>query len=173
MNINREDWKQIKLGDVAIEYSKRINDPSKSEFDRFVGSSNIEQWDFRINNWENTSSVTSAMKLFKKGDYLLVRRSLYASDFRERAPRASFSGVCSGDILSIKENPIWRSFEVIAIPKSRVSAKLVKDYCTETTPDAELKILEEQKLINQQQKHFGWHGRPTKKNRRDIDKMKG
>ncbi len=81
--------------------------------------------------------------------------------------------VCSGDILSIKENPIWRSFEVIAIPKSRVSAKLVKDYCTETTPDAELKILEEQKLINQQQKHFGWHGRPTKKNRRDIDKMKG
>ncbi|MEP1304464.1 MAG: restriction endonuclease subunit S [Balneola sp.] len=45
------------------------------------------------------------MKLFEPNDYLLVRRSLYASDFRERAPRATFGGVCSGDILTIKENP--------------------------------------------------------------------
>jgi len=43
------------------------------------------------------------MKLFEAKDYLLVRRSLYASDFRERAPRAHFGGVCSGDILTIRE----------------------------------------------------------------------
>ncbi len=105
LNIDRTNWKKVKLGDVAFEYSKRINNPSDSEFDRFVGSSNIEQWDFRVKSWENTSSVTSAMKLFEPDDYLLVRRSLYASDFRERAPRAHFYGVCSGDILTIKENP--------------------------------------------------------------------
>jgi len=103
--IDRSNWKKVRLGDVATEYSKRINNPSKSEFDRFVGSSNIGQWDFRIQSWESTDSVTSAMKLFEPNDYLLVRRSLYASDFRERAPRATFSGVCSGDILTIKENP--------------------------------------------------------------------
>lgn len=104
LNIDKTTWKKVKLGDVAIEYSKRINNPSDSEFDRFIGSSNIKQWDFRIKSWESTSSVTSAMKLFEPNDYLLVRRSLYASDFRERAPRASFHGVCSGDILTIKEN---------------------------------------------------------------------
>ena len=49
--------------------------------------------------------VTSAQKEFKSGDYLLVRRSLYGSDFRERAPRADFSGCCSADILTIRENP--------------------------------------------------------------------
>lgn len=103
--IDKSNWKKVRLGDVATEYSKRINNPSKSEFDRFVGSSNIGQWDFRIQSWESTDSVTSAMKLFEPNDYLLVRRSLYASDFRERAPRANFSGVCSGDILTIKENP--------------------------------------------------------------------
>jgi hypothetical protein len=43
------------------------------------------------------------MKLFQRGDYLFVRRSLYASDFRERAARATFEGVCSGDILTIRE----------------------------------------------------------------------
>lgn len=33
----------------------------------------------------------------------MVRRSLYGSDFRERAPRADFDGVCSADILTIRE----------------------------------------------------------------------
>jgi type I restriction enzyme, S subunit len=105
LKIDRTNWKKVKLGDVAFEYSKRITNPSESEFDRFVGSSNIDQWDFRVKSWEATDSVTSAMKLFEPNDYLLVRRSLYASDFRERAPRAHFHGVCSGDILTIKENP--------------------------------------------------------------------
>jgi len=104
INLDKSKWQKVTLGDVATEYSKRINNPSKSKFNRFVGSSNIGQWDFRITNWETTESVTSAMKEFERNDYLLVRRSLYASDFRERAPRADFSGVCSGDILTIREN---------------------------------------------------------------------
>lgn len=105
IKVDKSNWKKVKLGDVAFEYSNRINNPSESEYNRFVGSSNIGQWDFRIKSWESTKSVTSAMKLFEPNDYLLVRRSLYASDFRERAPRADFHGVCSGDILTIKENP--------------------------------------------------------------------
>lgn len=105
INIDRSQWKNVRLGDVAYEYSERINDPSSSIHDKFVGSSNIGRWDFRITSFESTNSVTSAMKLFRENDYLLVRRSLYASDFRERAPRAQFSGVCSGDILTIRENP--------------------------------------------------------------------
>jgi type I restriction enzyme S subunit len=104
LKIDKSSWKKVKLGDVAFEYTKRINDPSKSGLERFVGSSNIGQWDFRVRSWDSTDSVTSAMKIFEENDYLLVRRSLYASDFRERAPRANFKGVCSGDILTIKEN---------------------------------------------------------------------
>jgi type I restriction enzyme S subunit len=109
IKVEKNEWTKVRLGDVAFEYSKRINNPSDSEFSRFVGSSNIERWDFRLKTWESTESVTSAMKLFEVGDYLLVRRSLYASDFRERSPKASFSGVCSGDILTIKENPKYVS----------------------------------------------------------------
>jgi type I restriction enzyme S subunit len=105
LNIDRTNWKKVKLGDVAIEYSKRVNNPSESTYEKFVGSANIEQWDFRVKSWEKTDSVISAMKAFEKDDYLIVRRSLYASDFRERAPRAHFDGVCSGDIITIKENP--------------------------------------------------------------------
>ena len=96
-------WKRVKLSDVAEEYSVRIDNPSQSEYDFYIGSDCIGQYDFRIHKKSDASTVTSAQKLFKEGDYLLVRRSLYGSDFRERAPRADFDGVCSADILTIRE----------------------------------------------------------------------
>jgi type I restriction enzyme, S subunit len=95
----------VTLGDVAEERSIRENNPSESDYDRFVGSEHIERYELRVRRWGSTRDVTSAMKVFRKGDYLLVRRSLYASDFRERAPRAGFAGLCSGDILTIREKP--------------------------------------------------------------------
>ena len=95
----------MKLGEVAYEYSSRVDNPSESQYDYYIGSDCIGQYDFRINKKSPASLVTSAQKEFKSGDYLLVRRSLYGSDFRERAPRADFDGCCSADILTIRENP--------------------------------------------------------------------
>ena len=96
-------WARVRLSDVAEEYSVRIDNPSLSEYDFYIGSDCIGQYDFRIHKRSDASTITSAQKLFKEGDYLLVRRSLYGSDFRERAPRADFDGVCSADILTIRE----------------------------------------------------------------------
>lgn len=101
----KENWKPTAIGEIAYEYSKRCDNPSNSGYEKFVGSENIDRFDYKVKDWQSTLDVISAMKLFEKDDYLLVRRSLYASDFRERAPRADFDGVCSGDILTIKENP--------------------------------------------------------------------
>lgn len=98
-----EDWRLVRLADVAEEYSVRVDNPSESEFDFFIGSDCIGQYDFRIHKKSDASLITSTQKGFRKGDYLLVRRSLYGSDFRERAPRADFDGVCSADIITIRE----------------------------------------------------------------------
>jgi len=95
---------KTKLGEIAYEYSKREDNPKGSKYDRYIGSDSIDRFDFKIEKWQSNKSVISAMKVFEPNDYLLVRRSLYASDFRERAPRADFGGLCSGDILTIKEN---------------------------------------------------------------------
>ena len=103
--LNKSNWIKVRLGDVASEYSERIDNPSESEYDDFIGSNCIDQYDFRIERTSPASQVTSAQKKFCAGDYLLVRRSLYGSDFRERAPRAQFDGVCSADIITIRENP--------------------------------------------------------------------
>ena len=104
-SIDTSSWKKVILGDVAHEYSARIDNPSESQYEFYIGSDCIGQYDFRIHKKSPANIVTSAQKEFKEGDYLLVRRSLYGSDFRERAPRADFSGCCSADILTIRENP--------------------------------------------------------------------
>ena len=105
VSFDTSNWKRVKLGEVAYEYSSRVDNPSESQYDYYIGSDCIGQYDFRINKKSPASLVTSAQKEFKSGDYLLVRRSLYGSDFRERAPRADFDGCCSADILTIRENP--------------------------------------------------------------------
>lgn len=100
-----EKWVKVKLSDIATEYSERIDNPSESDYEWYIGSDCIDGFDYRIKRKTPANKITSAQKMFKEGDYLLVRRSLYGSDFRERAPRATFDGVCSADILTIREIP--------------------------------------------------------------------
>ena len=123
-NISFDDtlWNEVALGDVATEYSERCDNPSQSEYQCFIGSDCIGQYDFRIKKSSSTAGITSAQKVFAPGDYLLVRRSLYGSDFRERAPRADFRGVCSADILTIREIPdkIYSGFLIYVLYSRRL-----------------------------------------------------
>lgn len=79
--------------------------------------------------------------------------------------------VAVGDQISIKVIPIWRTYKVIALPKSRVGAKLVADYLLETTPKDQLAHLEQIIEGNRQNKLLGIKGRPTKKDRRNLDSL--
>lgn len=118
-NIEWDDsgWDEVTLGDIATEYAERCDNPSESEYNCFIGSDCIGQYDFKIQKTASTAGVTSAQKVFAKGDYLLVRRSLFGSDFRERAPRAEFGGVCSADILTIREkaDKIYNGFLIYVL----------------------------------------------------------
>jgi len=77
-----------------------------------------------------------------------------------------------GDPIAIKVNPIWRTFNVLAIPKSRLGPKLVSDYIVETTPQEDLELLEGVRGENRQNRSAFYQGRPTKKTRRDIDRFR-
>ncbi len=73
-----------------------------------------------------------------------------------------------GEVVDVKKGPIIYSFKVLQIPKSRLGAKLVPDYVKEVTSAAELEKLDilNAKLMYNRAKGTG---RPTKKDRRDID----
>ena len=76
------------------------------------------------------------------------------------------------DIISVKTIPIWRLFKVLDFPNSRINAKLVSDYAVEITSEDDLLKLKEYQNINKQNKYLGIKGRPTKKDRRNINKLK-
>lgn len=78
-----------------------------------------------------------------------------------------------GDTVALKEPPIWRTFQVIDIPKSRVGAKLVPALMKETTSKEDLRALELVQRMNSESRSFGIFGRPTKRHRRDLDRFKG
>ncbi|MBL4669075.1 MAG: RNA-binding S4 domain-containing protein [Flavobacteriales bacterium] len=76
-----------------------------------------------------------------------------------------------GNVISIKVAPIWKTYKVIDIPKSRIGAKLVAKYLLETTSKEDLAQLKLIHQTNRQNKILGIKGRPTKKLRRDLDNL--
>ena len=75
-----------------------------------------------------------------------------------------------GDVVRVKRNPIQRSYRVKEVLKRRVGAKLVDRYIEECTPQSELDKLEAVRMMPGFDRPRG-AGRPTKKERRDLDNL--
>lgn len=76
--------------------------------------------------------------------------------------------VYAKDILNVRKNQIDYVIEVLDIPPSRVGAKLVDLYRLDKTPKEAFEKLELLKYSKDYYRKKGV-GRPTKKDRRDID----
>lgn len=76
--------------------------------------------------------------------------------------------VFAQDIIGLRKNQINYRLTVNDIPESRVGAKLVNLYRTDTTPKEQF---EAQELLKYSKDYYRKKGvgRPTKKDRRDID----
>jgi ribosome-associated heat shock protein Hsp15 len=75
-----------------------------------------------------------------------------------------------GDEFVVKRHGYEQRFIVRGLPKSRVGAKLVADYLEEKTPQEELDKKEFLQIARNMGRKKGL-GRPTKKDRRDLDKL--
>jgi ribosome-associated heat shock protein Hsp15 len=76
-----------------------------------------------------------------------------------------------GDELSVNMAPVFRTVRVLAIPRSRVSAKLVQEFLLDLTPPEEYEKLRMMKELHFEARPRGL-GRPTKRERRDIEHLK-
>jgi ribosome-associated heat shock protein Hsp15 len=72
------------------------------------------------------------------------------------------------DEISLRKDQINYQFTINEIPKNRLGAKLVDIYRTDTTPKDAFKAKELLKFSKDYYRKKGT-GRPTKKDRRDID----
>ncbi|MFY0630991.1 MAG: RNA-binding S4 domain-containing protein [Flavobacteriaceae bacterium] len=76
--------------------------------------------------------------------------------------------VYGNEVIAVRKNQMNHQIEVLGIPESRVGAKLVHIYRKDVTPKEEFDKLELLKYSKDYYRKKGT-GRPTKKDRRDID----
>ncbi|MBP3408525.1 MAG: RNA-binding S4 domain-containing protein [Bacteroidaceae bacterium] len=75
-----------------------------------------------------------------------------------------------GDIVNVKKAPITYSFRVLKCAENRVGAKLVPELMENITSQEQYEILEMSRISGFVDRARGT-GRPTKKERRDLDQF--
>ncbi len=74
----------------------------------------------------------------------------------------------TNDIIEIKFHLFTKTIKVISIPNQRIGAKIVNEFIEDLTPDEEY-AKSDMIRVNSLSYKPKWKGRPTKKDRRDID----
>lgn len=76
----------------------------------------------------------------------------------------------AAEIVTARMGIMTRTLRVLALPPSRVGAKLVAQYVEDLTPPEEFEKLREFNLAQPTQRERG-AGRPTKRDRRALDEL--
>lgn len=75
-----------------------------------------------------------------------------------------------GETVRVKQGVVLRTLRVVDVPRSRVGAKLVVNFCTDLTPPEEWEKARVERLQHVLAREKG-SGRPTKRDRRQVDRM--
>jgi len=79
--------------------------------------------------------------------------------------------ISSGEIFNLKKPPVVMTFRVIRTLENRTGAKLVSNYIEDLTPEDEKLKIEMKPSFTTGYREKG-SGRPTKKERRSIDRLR-
>ena len=117
----------------------------------------VDKWLWAVRIFKTRNQATEACK---KGRILIREQPVKPS----RVLRIN-------DIIQVKRPPVVYSFKVTGLLAKRLSARMVKDYIEDITPKQELEKLKvrETFFISRDK----GSGRPTKKERRTMDKLRG
>ncbi|HOO94927.1 MAG TPA: S4 domain-containing protein [Proteiniphilum sp.] len=75
-----------------------------------------------------------------------------------------------GEVIKVKKPPVTYSFKVLALAEKRMGARLVPEYMENVTPQEQYELLELNRISGFVDRQRGT-GRPTKKERRDLDQF--
>ncbi len=114
----------------------------------------IDKWLWAVRLFKTRSVAAEACK---KGKIIIGNNAVKPS-----------RNVKVGDVVCIKRNPILFSFKVLALSENRMNAKLVAGFMENVTTADQLELIELGKLAGQTGRDRGT-GRPTKKERRELD----
>ena len=116
----------------------------------------VDKWLWAVRIFKTRNQATEACK---KGRILIREQPVKPS----RVLRIN-------DIIQVKKPPVVYSYKVTGLLAKRLSARLVKDYIEDITPESELQKLKVKETFFISRDRGS--GRPTKKERRIMDKLR-
>lgn len=75
-----------------------------------------------------------------------------------------------GDVFTVRKGPITYTYRILQLWGNRLGAKMVPEYLQDITPKEQLDLLDLARYAAQSGRDRGM-GRPTKKDRRDIEQF--
>lgn len=97
----RSDWEVWRFDQIATNVNVRIDNPSKSGMEHYVGLEHLDPDSLRIRRWGSPNDVEATKLCFKKGDIIFGRRRAY----QRKLGVAEFDGICSAHAMVVRAKP--------------------------------------------------------------------
>jgi len=130
-------------------------------FPRVTSPSEADRSAARLDKW------LWAMRVFKTRPLATEACRAGSVEINERVAKPARE-VHAGEVVVVRLGLFTRTLRVVGVPRSRVGAKLLPDFCVDLTPPEEFEKLRERSVQQASARESG-SGRPTKRERREID----
>ena len=94
-------WKTWRFDQIATNVNVRIDNPSESGMEYYVGLEHLDADSLKIRRWGTPDDVEATKLMFKKGDIIFGRRRAY----QRKLGVAEFDGICSAHALVLRAKP--------------------------------------------------------------------
>lgn len=91
-------WKVWRFDQMATNVNLRIDNPSESGMEHYVGLEHLDAESLKIRRWGNPSDVEATKLMFKEGDIIFGRRRAY----QRKLGVAEFDGICSAHAMVLR-----------------------------------------------------------------------
>lgn len=94
-------WKVWRFDQIATNVNVRIDNPSESGMEYYVGLEHLDPDSLRIRRWGSPDDVEATKLCFKSGDIIFGRRRAY----QRKLGVAEFDGICSAHAMVLRAKP--------------------------------------------------------------------
>lgn len=94
-------WKVWRFEQMATNVNVRIDNPSESGMEHYVGLEHLDPDSLRIRRWGSPCDVEAGKLFFKTGDIIFAKRRAY----QRKLGVAEFDGICSAHAMVLRAKP--------------------------------------------------------------------
>lgn len=96
-----EGWRILPFAEIAENINERVDDPSSSGLDHYVGLEHLDPDTLKISRWGSPTDVEATKLRFYRGDVIYARRRAY----QRKLGVAEWDGIASAHALVLRARP--------------------------------------------------------------------